>query len=433
MARKKNPPPQVNPAPPKRPKPPPNQPGPRPTPVRPAPPVVNPNPPSTGGPGGPDWVKTPITIDPETGQQNPYPNQGTKGGDTQACESVKGAAPDGFRWEGAIVTNADGSVSDTCRLVKIEEDTSTRDAQRQMARDEFRSILEGMGFNINFGFTQQEINQLFSSIDSWISDGWADGYDGGDKLLMKFRTSKETKDIYAKRFTGMAALSARGQAMSEGEYIQLESSIRNVMSQSGIDSKFWNSFDDFGRFIAGGVSPAEVQDRIVAAKSTANPRIMAELREYYNIDEGTAYAYLLGLTDDKGVALDVAAQARSQQAIRDVSRNIQIGGYAEAAGFGMTQSQSAALAGTAIGQTVDPFDPRTAAQLQGTFADSRRIANRERVLSGIDQEAYTEQDTLLAVFGDEQKRLASERRAKRERARFSGSAGTAAWSLGVER
>jgi hypothetical protein len=42
-------------------------------------------------------------------------------------------------------------------------------------------------------------------------------------------------------------------------------------------------------------------------------------------------------------------------------------------------------------------------------------------------------DTLEAAFGDEQKRLASERRAKRERARFAGSAGTAAGSLGVER
>lgn len=424
MAKKKRPgPPKLNPVPDPKPKPPPNDRGPRPT----------PNPPPA--PTDPGRVKTPISINPDTGEQNPYPNQGSKLGVSQACAAVKGAAPDGFQWEGSYVVNVDGSISDTCRLVPIEEeeDNSARDAQRNMARDEFRSILEGMGFTMDFGFTQQEINQLFASIDSWISDGWADGYDGGDKLLMKFRTSKETKDIYAKRFTGMAALAARGQAISEGEYIQLESGYRAVLRNSGIDKKFYDSFDDYGRFIAGSVSAAEVQDRVTAAKSTANPRIMAELREYYNIDEGTAYAFLLGLTDEKGVMLDVAAQARDQQTIRDISRNIQIGGYAESAGFGMTRDQSAALAGTAIGQTVDPFDPRTAAQLQGTFADSRRIADRERVLSGIDQEDYTEQDTLLAAFGDDAKKLASERRGKRERARFSGSSGASAASLGIER
>jgi hypothetical protein len=40
---------------------------------------------------------------------------------------------------------------------------------------------------------------------------------------------------------------------------------------------------------------------------------------------------------------------------------------------------------------------------------------------------------LAAAFGDQQAQLASERRARRERARFAGSSGAASGSLAVER
>lgn len=352
-----------------------------------------------------------------------------------SCESVKGSAPEGFQWQGQITIDAEGNRTDTCTLVRIEEpeDTSARDAQRRQAKEEFRSVLEGMGFTTDFGFTQAEINQLFASVEGWISDGWADGYDGGQKMLMLFRTSDTTKNIYQKRFPGMQALSSRGQAISEGEYIDLERSYRNVLSASNLPKQYYDSFDDYGRFIAGGVSAAEVEGRIIAARSAMNPLIARELQDYYGIGEDKALAFLLGVTDEKGLLLDAQAEARSQQTIRDISRNIQIGGLAEGAGFRMGLTESAALAGTNLGQTIDPFDERTAAQLEGTFAQARRTANRETVLAGIDQEDYTEQDTLLASFGDDSKRLASERRAKRERSRFSGSSGASAASLSVQR
>lgn len=356
---------------------------------------------------------------------------------TLTCEQANGPAPEGFRWEGVVTVTKTGQ-SSSCRLVKIEEeeepeDTSARDAQRRQAKEMFRSVLQGMGFSTDFGFTQAEINQLYASVEGWISDGWADGYDGGEKMLMLFRTSDATKNIYQKRFPGMQALASRGQAISEGEYIELERSYRNVLSASNLPPQFYDSFDDYGRFIAGGVSANEVEGRVVAARSAMNPLIARELEDYYGIGQDKAMAFLLGLTDEKGLLLDAQKEARNQQTIRDISRNIQIGGLAEGAGFRMGLSESAALSGTSLGQAIDPFDQRTAAQLEGTFAQARRTANRETTLAAIDQENYAEQDTLLASFGDDQKRLASERRARRERARFSGSSGAAASSLGVER
>jgi hypothetical protein len=341
---------------------------------------------------------------------------------------------DGTRWVGYQVGESDADrAAREAEEQRKRDEAAAKQQQRGRARDQFKSVLGGLGFTTAFGFTQAEIDTLYSSIDGWLADGWADGYEGGDNLLMLFRTSDQTKQIYNKRFPGMQALASRGQAISEGEYTRLETSYREVMRGSGIDAKFYDSFDDYGRFIAGNVSATEVQGRINAAKSTANPAILGELREYYGIDEGTAYAFLLGLTDEKGIALDVAAQARDQQTIRDISRNIQIGGMAEAAGFSMNQAQSAALAGTSVGQTIDPFDIRTRAQLEGTFGQARRVADRETTLAGIDNEAFDQRDALASAFGDRQKQLASERRGKRERARFTGSSGASAGSLAVER
>ena len=354
---------------------------------------------------------------------------GTKG-QARSCSDVKGAAPEGFQWQGTYVVNADGSVSDTCSLVATPADTSARDGQRKFAREEFEEILTGMGFTTAFGFTQEEINELFRSVDSWIGDGYSDGMDGGEKLLMKFRTSKETKNIYAKRFGGMAELSARGQAMSEGEYIRLEGEFRNTMTRYGLPPVYYDNFDDYARLIGAGLSVREVEERVIAAKQTLNPLVAAELRQYYNLGEGDLMAYQLGLIDQNGVRL---AAARNQEEVRTGARAAAIGAAGERAGFNMDQALSERLGGTSLGQTQNPFDIGTMSRLEGTFDQARKVADRETTLAGIDREAFNQTDTLDAAFGDRQKQLASERRAKRERARFTGSSGASAGSLAVER
>jgi hypothetical protein len=421
MARKKRP------AAPKPIGPPQNDRGPRPAPTRPprGPSVLAPSP-----------IPEPPTEDEmrEPGFTEKFPERTPPGARqplVSACESVKGAAPEGFRWEGSIsVDPVTGEQSDTCRLVPIEEDTSQRDNDRKFAREEFVDILTNMGFTTAFGFTQQEINQLFASVDAWIGDGYSDGMDGGEKLLMKFRTSKETKDIYAKRFGGMAELAARGQAMSEGEYIRLEGEFRNVMSNYGLPPQYYDKFDDYARLIGAGLSVREVEQRVVAAKQTLNPLVAAELREYYGLGDGDLMAYQLGLIDEAGVRL---ASARNQEEIRTGARAAQIGAAAEQAGFSMNRAQTERLAGTSIGQTIDPFQMQTLSRLESEFNQARRIADRETTLAGIDRETFDQRDALAAAFGDRQAQMASERRGKRERARFAGSGGASAGSLAVER
>jgi hypothetical protein len=296
------------------------------------------------------------------------------------------------------------------------------DAGTVNARKSAREYLDGL-FK-QFGFSDADRATLLGQVDGWITEGLADA--GTDAVLMKFRGT----DVYARRFAGMAELRQRGQAMSEAEYIQLESSYRNVMQNYGIKDTFYNSYDDFARLIGAGLSPREVEERVVAAKQAMNPLVAAELREYYNIEDGDLTAYMLGLTDEKGLQL---ASARNQNALRTESRAAQIGAAAERAGFSMNRTYAERLGGTSLGQNLDPFQMETMSRLEGTFDQARRVADRETTLAGIDNEAYDQRDALAAAFGDQQATLASERRAKRERSRFSGSSGAGAASLGVER
>jgi len=341
---------------------------------------------------------------------------------TQACADVKGAAPEGFQWQGSYVTNADGTISDTCQLVPIAPEPPPEDTQQMATRANAREYLRGLF--TQFGFSETDVTALMGQVEGWITSGLADA--GTDAVLMKFRET----DIYKRRFAGMAELIARGQAISEAEYIGLETSYRNVMSNYGLPTTYYDTPEDYARLIGAGLSPNEVEQRVVAAKQSMNPLVAAELREYYGIGDGDLTAYMLGLTDEQGLQL---ASARNQEEIRQRGRLAQIGGAAERAGFSMTREQTERLAGTSIGQTIDPFQMGTLAQLEGEFNRARRVADRETTLAAIDREAFDQRDALAAAFGDEQARLASERRAKRERARFAGSSGTAASSLGVER
>ena len=289
---------------------------------------------------------------------------------------------------------------------------------RRIARDYLRELFG------TFGFSAEDVNQLMSELEPWITQGYADG--DGEALMMKFRGTT----TYQQRFAGMAELKGRGQAISESEYIQLESSYRNVMQNYGLPTTFYDKPEDYARLIGAGLSVREVEQRVIAAKQALNPLVAQELQEYYGVSAGTGMAYLLGLTNAEGVALE---SARTQEQIRTGARAAQIGAAAERAGFSMDKTYAERLGGTSVGTTVDPFQMGTLAQLEGTFDQARRIADRETTLAAIDTEAYDQRDALAASFGDEQAKLASERRGKRERSRFAGSSGVAGSSLSVSR
>ena len=369
-------------------------------------------------PEGMEWVLTPGGGASLRPIQQKKPEDGKDDEETKEPAGRPGAA---WVWNGTTWTRP-ARPSDGQPYIWDDNLGWQVDSALMQSRTNSRGYLEGL-FK-QFGFGDADTATLMGLVDGWIQSGLADS--GSEPVLMKFRDT----DIYKRRFAGMAELIKRGQAVSEAEYIQLESSYRNVMQNYGLPTTFYDNPADYARLIGAGLSVREVEERVVAAKQSLNPLVAQELEQYYGVSQGTQMAYLLGLTDEKGVALE---SARTQQQIRQEGRAAQIGAAAERAGFSMDRTFAERLGGTSVGQTIDPFQMGTLANLEGTFDQARRVADRETTLAAIDTEAYDQRDALSAAFGDEQKKLASERRARRERARFAGSSGAAASSLGVER
>ena len=338
-----------------------------------------------------------VTIDPV----NPDDKENGSG------DGPPGPAPEGFQWVW---------LNDTWTLQQVPDTTEPEpvDTTPYAARTSAREFLQDLFGQL--GFSAADVTSLMSSVDGWISEGLADV--GNEAILARFRTT----DIYKNRFAGMEALRQRGQAISEAEYVQMERAYRRVLSSYGLPPEFYDNYDDYAKFIANDISANELEDRVSTAQALlqGSGEVLAELNEYYGVGEGEALAYLLDAE-------------KAQKVIQRQVRAAQIGGAAERSGFSMGRSQSEQLASSTLGQTLDPFNPQTSAQLESTFARARRTANRERTLADIDQESYTEMDTLQAAFGDDEKQLASERRARRERARFSGTAGAARSALSQSR
>jgi hypothetical protein len=138
-------------------------------------------------------------------------------------------------------------------------------------------------------------------------------------------------DSYKKRFAGNAARIAKGlRALSEAEYIGLEDQYQNVMRQYGLPETYYSRGEmgrqeGFEKFIAGDVSPAELEDRISTAQKrvmNANPEVTQALKTFYpGISNGDILAYTLD--PSKG--------------IEDIKRKVtaaEIGGAAVRAGLG---------------------------------------------------------------------------------------------------
>jgi hypothetical protein len=250
-----------------------------------------------------------------------------------------------------------------------------------------------------------------------LIDGYITRFGVNEVLIMNELRKSE---LYKQRFAGIEKrIQAGYSAINEATYIAMEDEYKKVMRSYGLDSSFY----DRGRLaelIGFDVSEAEVESRIATGQrimQSANQSVLRELQEYYpEITNGDILSYLL---DPKA----------GQEVLSKKIRTGMIGGTAEQAGFTMDLERSQRLARTSIGQTLDPFDVRTQAQLEQTFGTARETARTERTLAGIDREAYTEMDTLEAAFGDTEKQLASQRRGERERARFAGESGVGRSSL----
>ena len=172
----------------------------------------------------------------------------------------------------------------------------------------------------------------------------------------EFAVRLRQTEPYKKRFAANAARINKGlRALSEAEYINLEDGYQTIMRNYGLPANYYTKGDmgrqeGFEKFIAGDVSPAELEDRIVTAQKRvldAAPEVTTALKEFYpDIKNGDILAYTLdperGLADirKKVTAAEIGGAALGARLAANVGRAEELARYgvtAESAraGFGV--------------------------------------------------------------------------------------------------
>jgi hypothetical protein len=245
---------------------------------------------------------------------------------------------------------------------------------------------------------QYGLGSLGSVVQGLISGGMTDPA----QLQLELQGTNEWKT----RFAGNEALRAAGlPVMSVAEYLSVERSYAQIMSNYGLPSGFYDDPSDFAAMIGGSVSARELEQRVSAWSDLANredPAIKEQLRAM-GIADGDLIAYMMD-------------PARAQPLIQKTYQQALVGGAARRNGLNASGASRLVEAG---------ITEREAMQGFGVIGDAMPEATR---LGDIYGEDVSQTDLEAEVFensgGKKRKRLAS-----RERAAFQGTSGVGQGSL----
>lgn len=220
---------------------------------------------------------------------------------------------------------------------------------------------------------------------------------------------------YKKRFPAMAALRAKGHALSEAEYLSVEKSYRDSMAAYGLAGSVYDSQATFTRLMESEVSVRELEERLSDAKmvvDSTDPNIKNALASNYGMTYGDLMTYAL---DPKGMG---------KEHVDRLARSATLQGIAQSFSLQLNKVYSEQLAMDSA------FNNATEADYRSALSDVAGVASTQGRLGGIEGTKVTDADVADAVIKkDAKKLLASQRRAQREQARFAGSSGVSAATL----
>jgi hypothetical protein len=211
---------------------------------------------------------------------------------------------------------------------------------------------------------------------------------------------------YKKRFAANEARKAKGwKVYSPAEYLDLEEQFRKIMVFNGLPTGFYDQNSDFEQWIAGDISPDEINDRI----GIANDAVLRKDPQYLDALQKMG----LNTGDMVAAALDLK---RAFPILKKMTMSAQIG--AEANRFGVEWSVDRANYLQGIGVTQDD-----ARQGYGIVAGSLGTAKELGQRYG---EQYTQTDLEQDFLVEKGQGPASAKRrrlAGREQSTFTGSTG----------
>lgn len=178
------------------------------------------------------------------------------------------------------------------------------------------------------------------SLGNWAWNEWKTGK-SIDQIYLDMRERPE----YKARFPAMGQLSQDGHAITENDYVNLETTYKQIFHNAGLPPGFYDQPEDFSKLIAGQVAPTELKTRVDMASQaalTAPAETRQALSDLYGLSGGDLTAYWL----DPNKALPIIQQ---QFAAAQTSGSAMRAGYG-----GLTQAEAERAA--SFGQTQGAVD-----------------------------------------------------------------------------
>lgn len=231
------------------------------------------------------------------------------------------------------------------------------------------------------------------------------------------------KPSYVQRFQANQTRVNNGlRALSEAEYVTLEDQYQQVMRQYGLPKSFYSTGKtgrqpELEKFIAGDVSPVELEDRVQIAVDrvkNAAPEVIDALTTYYGGPGGITESNLVSYVLDP------------ERALPEIKRKVaaaEIGAAGRVAGLGVAGARAEELAMRGV----------TQAQAQQGYQTAAELLPRATQLASIyGAEKYDQTAAEQEIFGLEGAASARRKRQKlgaMEQAQFGARTGMAGSAL----
>ena len=225
----------------------------------------------------------------------------------------------------------------------------------------------------------------------------------------EFTIKLRETEPYKQRFGANTQRIAKGlRSLNEAEYIGLEDQYQNIMRNYGLPDTYYTKGNlgrqpGFEKFIAGDVSPVELESRIQIAQNRvikANPEISAALKQFYpDISSGDILAYVLDPTNAlenikrKVSAAEIGGAALRSGLSTDVTRAEQLVGYGitkqmAEQGYGTIGGglQRGSELASMYGQLA--YDQKTAEQEVFNLAGGTEAARERKKLTGLEKATF---------------------------------------------
>lgn len=241
-------------------------------------------------------------------------------------------------------------------------------------------------------FSQYGLNTLAGRIIDMVKQGFS-----ADTMSVMLEETPE----YKKRFAANDQRVKNGLAkLSPKEYLDTERAYRAVMTQSGMPKGFYDSTDDYTKFLANDLSPTELKDRVGMWQQEA-------LKDKAGLDSIRKITGL-GVSDYAAYLMD---PSRATPLLTKTAQAISFAAAGERHGYDITKDL-ATMYGTK-GVTADQAE-------QGFSTVQDVQANTDRLAKLYQMEGYSVADATAEVFGGDASQAAKRKKAaSAERATFS--------------